>query len=111
VSRDFRLFLEGIVEACRKIGLYIEGHSKESLVANEMAYDAVIRNLEVLGEATKHLPEDVRKGIPGIEWKQIIGMRDFIAHWYWGLDADLRWDTVVFKVPDLRSKVEAFLAL
>jgi uncharacterized protein with HEPN domain len=70
--------------------------------------DAVLRNIEVIGEATKHIPDDLRARIPGIEWKKIAGMRDWISHVYYRVDDDIVWDVVENKIPELLMTVKAF---
>jgi uncharacterized protein with HEPN domain len=82
VSRDVRLYLEDIVGACQKIVRFTQGMTKETFVADERTYDAVLRNLEVLGEAAKRVPEATRQQIPEVPWRAVAGFRDFVAHVY-----------------------------
>jgi uncharacterized protein with HEPN domain len=83
-------------EASEKILRYTGG-----FVQNELVYDAVLRNLEVLGEAAKKVPEDVRNRYPWVEWRAIAGLRDVLAHAYFALDDATLWDIVAQKVPAL----------
>ncbi len=70
----------------------------------------MLRNIEVIGEATKHLPDEIRDRIPGIEWKKIAGMRDWICHVYYRVDDDIVWDVISTKVPELHQALRTFLA-
>ena len=71
--------------------------------------DAVLRNLEVLGEAAKNVPDEFRARHPEIEWSRIAGLRDVLIHRYFGIDYATVWDTVAQRVPALRRQVEALL--
>jgi uncharacterized protein with HEPN domain len=76
VSRDVSLYLDDMIEACRRVGQYTDGLGRAQLVSGTMAHDAVLRNLEVLGEAAKNVPNDVRGLDVEIPWRRIIGLRD-----------------------------------
>jgi uncharacterized protein with HEPN domain len=78
-------------------------------VQNELVYDAVLRNLEVLGEAAKKVPEDVRNRYPWVEWRAIAGLRDVLAHAYFALDDATLWDIVAQKVPALAEALRQIL--
>jgi uncharacterized protein with HEPN domain len=91
-------------EASEKILRYTGG-----FVQNELVYDAVLRNLEVLGEAAKKVPEDVRNRYPWIEWRAIAGLRDVLAHAYFALDDATLWDIVARKVPALAEALRQIL--
>lgn len=108
MSRDWRMYVEDILEACRRIRIYTTGLDQEALVGNPMAYDAVLRNLEIIGEAAKRIPTDVRKTMPRIEWTKIAGMRDWLAHAYFSVNADIVWDVIENKLPELEQMVQAF---
>lgn len=109
VSRDLRLFLEDIVHACDKIGRYTVGMTLEKFAKDEKVVDAVARNLEVIGEATKRLPDDLRQRFPDVQWRKMAGLRDVIVHDYFGIDIPLIWDIVQRDVPIARLKVAAIL--
>ena len=88
---------------------YSEGKDLSTFPADEMAYDAVLRNLQIIGEAAKAVPPDVRHGHPEVDWKGMAGLRDVLAHAYFGLDDETLWDVVTTKVPRLRDQVRRML--
>jgi len=107
VSRDWRLYWDDALVACRKIQRFTAGLDKDGFRSDERTYDAVLRNLEVIGEAVKNLPEEARDRAPAIEWRKIAGLRDIIAHGYFGIDDEILWDIVARKVPELLSAMAA----
>ena len=109
MPRDSRVYLEDILEATRKITSYTANLSKAAFLEDEKTFDAVVRNLEVIGEAVKKLPEDIRAQHPSLEWKKMAGLRDILIHEYFGLDSEIVWDIVKNKVPPLNQAVRAML--
>lgn len=110
MPRDPLVFLDDILEACRKIESYRTNLTFDDFKADEKTIDAVARNLEIVGEATKKLPNELRAAIPGVDWPQIAGLRDILIHQYFGVDLEIIWDVVVNRVPQLRGAVSRFLA-
>ena len=109
MSREWELYLEDILESCEKILRFTEGLTFEQFTNDERTYDAVVRNLEIIGEAAKHIPDDIRVVLPNIEWRKAAGLRDMLAHAYFGIDNDILWDIVRNKVPELADAVRNFL--
>lgn len=105
MSRDLRLFLEDIENACRKIVHYTDGSTREEVFSDEMRFDAVLHNLHVIGEAVKNLPNAFRERHPTVAWREIAGMRDVVAHAYFALDLDILWDAIRTDVPALLDRV------
>jgi uncharacterized protein with HEPN domain len=101
VSRSWELFLRDIEEASLKVERRTRDVSFDEFVANDVLYDAVVRNLEVIGEAVKGIPAEVRERCPGIDWRQIAGLRDILAHAYFAIDDATLWDIIRNKIPDL----------
>ncbi|HLA77807.1 MAG TPA: DUF86 domain-containing protein [Vicinamibacteria bacterium] len=88
---------------------YVEGYARESFGDDPKTVDAVVRNLEIIGEAVKQVPAAVRERAPDIEWTKIAGLRDVLIHAYFGVDLDILWDVVTSKVPGLADQVKALL--
>jgi len=109
MSRDWTFYLEDIAEAAEKILAYSEQVDYAGFSRKAMVYDAVVRNLEVIGEASKKLPDQVLAEMPEIEWRKVIGLRDVIAHGYFGLNVDVLWDVVQNRIPALRTAVTRVL--
>lgn len=109
MSRDEIMYLQDIAESCEKILRFTAGLSQSDLMRDEKTYDAVVRNLEIVGEAAKHISEEIRRQLPDIEWRKAAGLRDMLAHAYFGIDDDILWDVVQNKVPQLANATRAFL--
>jgi len=109
MPRDSRVYLDDILDATRKITVYTGSLSKAAFLEDEKTLDAVVRNLEVIGEAVKKLPENLRAKHSAVEWKKIAGLRDILIHEYFGLDAEIVWDIVQNKVPALDREVRTML--
>jgi uncharacterized protein with HEPN domain len=101
MPRDFEVYLEDIRQAIRKIHNYTASLTRESFAQDAMRIDAVVRNLEIIGEATKMIPESIRARYPSVEWKKIAGLRDILAHHYFEVDLDIVWDILQNKLPAL----------
>ncbi len=109
MSRDEIMYLQDIAESCEKVLQFTKGFSQPDLIQDEKTYDAVVRNLEIIGEAAKRISDKLRMQLPDIEWRKIAGMRDMLAHEYFGIDNDILWDVVQNKVPQLTKSINAFL--
>lgn len=110
MSRDYLLYLEDIALALDRIDRYTQGLTFDTFSADEMRVDAVVRNLETLGEAVKHLPDDIRALAPETPWAQIAGLRDVLTHAYFSVNLTLIWDIVSHDAPDLRPVVSQLIA-
>jgi uncharacterized protein with HEPN domain len=110
MPRDYKVYLDDILEATARIRAYTVGLSLEELRKDTKTLDAVVRNLEVIGEAAKKVPPEVRRRKPGVEWKKIAGLRDVLIHEYFGIDLDIIWDIVQNKIPLLEHHVQQLLS-
>jgi uncharacterized protein with HEPN domain len=105
MSRDYKVYLEDVLEAIDKIRTYTANMSADSFVADNKTLDAVLRNLEVIGEAVKRVPDNIREQYEEVEWKKIAGLRDILIHQYFGIDAEIIWDVVSNKLPVLEKQI------
>jgi uncharacterized protein with HEPN domain len=106
VSRDWRLYLDDIVEAADLVQEFTAGMTLEQFLADRRTYHAVLRNLEIAGEAAKKVPPEVRTLAPSIPWRQIAGFRDHLAHAYFELEDEVVWDVIREHVPALRAEAD-----
>jgi uncharacterized protein with HEPN domain len=106
VSRSWELFLRDMLESARKIMRFTAGAKLETFVANEIMYDAVLYNLQVLGEAAKKIPDPIRQGHPEIDWRGVAGLRDVLSHAYFAVDDAALWRIVSADVPRLVAQLE-----
>ena len=111
MSRDPLLYLSDMLVCCEKARRYVRGVDARAFVADERTFDAVLRNLEVLGEAAKRVPEDMRREMPGIDWRGAAGLRDVLIHGYSGIDAYVVWEVVTTKLPAVETELRRFLGL
>ncbi len=109
MSRDPLLYLEDIIEACDKILLYTKDTNFDKLKSDSMLFDAVVRNIEVMGEAAKNVSDALRQEVQEVPWKEIAAMRDVLAHVYFGVDPEIVWDIVTTKVEPLKSAIGRYL--
>jgi len=107
--RDYRLYLHDIKEAVDKIETFTEGFTFEEFAQDAKTVDPVIRNLEILGEATKHIPKRVKEKHLDIDWKAIGGMRNILAHEYFGVRIGIIWKTIRERLPELKHKIKEIL--
>jgi uncharacterized protein with HEPN domain len=109
MSRDESLYLADIIECCEKVLRFTKGMTYKDFVYDEVHFDAVLRNLEIIGEAVKHIPEETRQKYPQVKWRKIAGFRDVVAHNYFGVSDEIVWDVVENIIPDLLEQVREIL--
>ncbi|WP_174590338.1 HepT-like ribonuclease domain-containing protein [Methanocella conradii] len=109
-KRDYILFLEDILACIDKIEKYSRAMSFEEFNGNDMAVDAVIRNFEVIGEAVKKIPEEVKGKYTDVEWKEAAGFRDVLIHDYFSIDKEAVWDTIQNNIPSFKKGIMRVLA-
>lgn len=109
MPRDSRLYLEDILEACERIASYTAQIDLHSFAADRMRVDAVVRNLEIIGEAVKNIPPAQRARAPGVQWRKIAGLRDVVAHQYFAVNLTIVWDIIQNRLDELQHEVAALL--
>lgn len=107
--RDYKLYLDDILEAAKRIEKYAKGATLKKLKKDTLVLDAIVRNLEIIGEAAKNIPNRIREKHPEVEWKKVAGLRDILAHEYFGIDLEVVWDIVKNKLPILKTQVNRIL--
>jgi len=108
-TRDWRLYAEDIIEACEKVRRYIEGMTYEAFLADDRTRDAVIRNIEIIGEAAKGIPDSIAAGAPEIPWRNVRGMRDVLAHGYFGASNEIIWATATGRLAEIEAAAQKLL--
>lgn len=105
LKRELSLYIDDIYSSCNKILAYTKGYDFLKFKKNLMTIDAVVRNLEIIGEASKVLPTEFKKTHKNIPWKQITGMRNKVTHEYFGVDEEILWATVKDDIPALMKEI------
>lgn len=108
-SRPDRILLEDMHDACGRIARYVAGYTGERFLADEKTTDAVVRNLEIMGEAANRVSPALRERHPVIEWRKIIGLRHRIVHDYFGVDLEVVWEICTRDVPVFAEQIEVIL--
>ena len=103
MSRDYRLYLDDILESIDRIGEYVQGMDEEAFGSDRKTQDAVIRNLEVIGEASRNLSDEMKARSNEIEWAKIVGFRNIFAHEYFGVSIPIVWDIIQTKLDPLKK--------
>ena len=108
-TRDWRLYVADMASFSERALSFTEGMDQDGFAADLRTYDAVLRNIELIGEAARQIPEQVQELHPQIPWRRIIGTRNRVAHGYLGIDDDIIWDIVQNEIPDLLPKLRSLL--
>lgn len=103
------IFLHHILESINTIEDHMRGITKETFMESILIQDAIIRRIEIIGEATKNLSAEIRNKYPHIQWRSIAGMRDVLIHEYFGVDLKLVFDTATKKIPKLKEQIEKII--
>lgn len=108
-ERRNKLFIQDILSAIEKIGRYTEELNYKEFEENELIVDAVLRNIEIIGEASKNLDKEIRNKYDDISWKKMIGLRNIAAHEYFGVDLNIIWNIIKKNLPETKPKIEQIL--
>lgn len=100
-ARAWRFYVDDMIAFAEKVLAYTSGLDQQGFIANTLVYDATLRNLELIGEAATHVPDDVRQAHPEVPWRMVIATRNRLIHAYLGIDNDTLWSIVVTDVPAL----------
>ncbi len=111
MPRDPRLYLDDILEAISWIRQYVKGIDAESFASDRKTQDAVIRNLEVIGEAARNIPEELRERSSGVDWKKIVGLRNILSHAYFAISIPIVWDIIQTKLDGLETACREMIVL
>lgn len=109
MKRSPKIFLFDIIESIEKIEKYTKEATEKKFINDDAMQDAVMKRLEIIGEATKNIPLKIRKEYPDIPWKKMAGMRDMLTHEYFGIIMTRIWDTTQKDLPMLKKKIKKLL--
>jgi uncharacterized protein with HEPN domain len=113
MKRDESVYLRHILDAIARIEYYLEGIEQNRAIfeSDLLVQDGFIRQLEIIGEAARHIPGEMREQYPAIPWRDLAGMRDKLIHHYFGVDLDTVWLTVIEDIPTLKEAISEILAI
>jgi len=107
IRRNWSIFFEDILSSINKVERYITDLDFDEFAENEVLIDAVVRNLEIIGEASKNIPEEVQERYPKIPWKRMIGLRNIVIHKYFEVDLSIVWEIITKNLPDTKPAIQA----
>ena len=108
MRRD-NLFIEDILDAMNKIFKYTEEMDKEEFKKNQLVIDAVLRNIEIVGEAANKVSNEMKSDYQDIPWSKMIGLRNIVIHDYFGVDLDIIWEVITVNLPETKPKIKEIL--
>ena len=103
---NYRLYLKDILAAIERIEVFVENMDLEAFKADDKTTSAVIRKLEIIGEAAKGIPGEIRQSHPLVPWNEMAGMRDKLIHFYFGVDHELVWGTIKRRLPEVKQWIK-----
>lgn len=107
MKRDYRDYIQDILDSIDDIEKFIGKHSFDKFAKDKKTFNAVIRSIEVIGEAAKNIPKNQRDKHPNIPWKKMAGMRDKLIHEYFGVDPEILWQVAKNDLPPLRPMIKS----
>ncbi|MHA1239010.1 MAG: HepT-like ribonuclease domain-containing protein [Candidatus Odinarchaeia archaeon] len=111
MKKDDTVFLKHILDAINLIEEYLKDKKYNEFKNNRMLQDAIIREIEIIGEAASKISMELRNKYSDIPWRQIVGMRNKLIHGYFGIDLDAVWDTVIKDIPPLKRKLQEIIKI
>ncbi len=109
MRRSYLLYLEDILESAKNIQSYVGSLSFEDLKNDRMRIDAIVRNFEIIGEASSNIPQEIRDKYPFVEWMKISDFRNVLIHEYFGINYKIMWDIIKNKLPDLLRDIKTII--
>ena len=109
MKREYKFFLNDILEAVDSIHKFSEGLNFDSFKRNKLIVDACVRNIEIVAEAIKNIPIEVKNDYPDIPWSKVIGFRNMVIHQYWVIDKEILWDIIQTKLESLKEQISDVL--
>ena len=107
IGREWRFYIDDMIAFAEKVVAYTNGLDQQAFVASGLVYDATMRNLELIGEAATHVPDDVRTAHPQVPWRLVVATRNRLVQGYLGIDNDTLWSIVITDVPALLPLLRA----
>ncbi len=108
-ARNWRLYIQDMIDFGEKVLSYTKGLDYDVFIADRLTYDATLRNLQLIGEAATHIPGKAREAHPEVQWRDIVGTRNRLAHSYLGIDDEVIWDIIQTDVPKLLPALQQLL--
>ena len=108
-NREWSFYIQDMIDFCDKAQSYTSGMDFDAFVADELIYDATLHNLQLIGEAATRIPKHVRQAYPDIQWRDIIGTRNRLAHSYLTISNNIIWNIIQNDIPDLQPKLREIL--
>lgn len=108
-KRNYRLFVKDIWDSINKIEQFVEGLSFEDFIKDDKTVSAVIRKIEIVGEAAKNIPKSMKQKYPQLNWKGMAGMRNKLIHEYFGVDHEILWKVIKEDIPGIRPSIKQIL--
>ena len=105
-QREWRFYIDDMIRFTEKVLRYTKNLDQETFINNDPYYDATLRNLELIGEAATHIPQEILTNHPEISWRQIIATRNRIIHGYLGIDNDIIWSIITDEIPELLKALQ-----
>ena len=105
-KREWKLFVEDILESVEKIEEYVKDMTPDDFKQDRKTTDAVVRNFEIIGEASRYIPDDIKIKFQNVDWKAIVGLRNRIAHEYFGISLAIVWEIIKGELPILKEQMK-----
>jgi len=109
MKRDYNFYIKDILQSILQIDTFIEGMRYEEFLKDDKTASAVIRKLEIIGEAAKHIPIRLRQKHPELPWTEMARMRDKLIHGYFGVDHQIVWKVVKERLPEVKTSLEKII--